>query len=159
MFMAAVRSVECVQSTEGRSMAQFANPFPGLIPNQKLTRDETVRFLRQDFAAEQEAAHLYEALRDATDNELVKISIQEIANDEKVHAGKFMRMIEALTGDEGKYLLQGVYEVNKEYETLTNSQANHSVNPNFNVVDSFGIEEDDIRKIAHKVASSILERK
>jgi rubrerythrin len=104
-------------------MAPFVDPFPGVIPDrltkEGMSKSELVRALRQDLAAEEEAVHLYESHIDASRNPLVNAALQEIANDEKVHAGKFLRLIEMLTGDEGEYLLQGADEADKTYQALS----------------------------------------
>jgi rubrerythrin len=124
---------------------QFIAPFSGIVPDQLqkegMTRNELVRALRQNLAAEEEAAHLYESHIDASHNELVNGALQEIANDEKVHAGKFLRLIEMLTGDEGKYLLQGANEADETYRQLPDAAKESFTDRNFNVLDPLGIME------------------
>ncbi len=93
-------------------MAEFVNPFSGKVPDRKLTAGELVRALRLDLAAEHEAVHTYMAHADATDNPLAKAVLIDIANEERVHAGEFARMISILTGDEDGFLSQGALEVN-----------------------------------------------
>ena len=38
-------------------MPEFLNPFTGVVPERKMTKEELVRALRQDLAAEHEAVH------------------------------------------------------------------------------------------------------
>ena len=92
-------------------MAQFIDPFTGVIPSRPLSDSELVRTLRMSLAAEHEAVHLYLAQADATTNKLAKKVLIDIANEERVHAGEFMRLIAILTGDENKYLAKGKKEV------------------------------------------------
>lgn len=126
-------------------MPQFINPFPGVVPDRLIydgmSNNELVRALRQDLAAEHEAAHLYESHIDASKNTLVNIALQEIANDEKVHAGKFLRLIEMLTGDEGRHLLQGANEADDTYRKLPSAAQGSLVHRDFNILDPLGITE------------------
>lgn len=94
-------------------MAEFASPFPGVVPDRKLTLRELTRGLRMMVAAEHEAVHLYEALADATDHPLAKEVLQDIANEERVHAGEFQRLLGILLPDEDGFLAKGAAEVNE----------------------------------------------
>jgi rubrerythrin len=93
-------------------MPEFLNPFTGMTPARKLTTSELVRAIRENVAAELEATHLYQAHADATDNEVAKKVLLDIADEERVHIGEFMRLIEILAPDEAKWLAQGAAEVN-----------------------------------------------
>ncbi len=94
-------------------MPEFLNPFSGRVPDRKLTTDELVRAIRLDLAAEHEAVHLYLAHAEATDNPLAKKVLIDIANEERVHAGEFGRLLSILTGDEDALLAQGAQEVDE----------------------------------------------
>ena len=93
-------------------MPSFLDPFVGVVPSRELTERELVRALRLSLSAEEEAIHLYEALADATTNELAKEVLQDIANEEKVHVGEFQRLLNIILNDEVKWLEQGASEVN-----------------------------------------------
>jgi rubrerythrin len=97
-------------------MPEFLNPFAGVVPDRKLSSRELTRALRLSLAAEEEAVHLYEALADAADNELAKKVLQDIADEEKVHAGEFQRLLNILLEDEGKFLAEGAAEVDEMAE-------------------------------------------
>ena len=99
-------------------MAEFVNPFPGMIPDRKLTARELVRSIRLSLTAEEEAVHLYEALADAADNELAKAVLQDIANEERVHAGEFQRLLNILVPDEEMFLNQGAAEVDEKARAI-----------------------------------------
>ena len=92
-------------------MPEFVNPFSGKVPERKLTPEELVRALRLDLAAEHEAVHTYLSHADAVDNPLAKAVLIDIANEERVHAGEFARLIAILTGDEDEHLRKGALEV------------------------------------------------
>jgi rubrerythrin len=92
-------------------MPEFVNPFSGKIPDRKLTKEELIRALRLDLAAEHEATHTYMAHAEATDNPLAKAVLIDIANEERVHVGEFARLIAILTGDEDEFLQKGTQEV------------------------------------------------
>ena len=92
-------------------MPEFVNPFSGKIPDRKLTKEELIRALRLDLAAEHEATHTYMAHAESTDNPLAKAVLIDIANEERVHVGEFARLIAILTGDEDEFLKKGTQEV------------------------------------------------
>jgi rubrerythrin len=94
-------------------MPEFANPFAGKIPDRKLTAGELVRAIRLDLAAEEEAVHQYMAQAEAADNDLARKVLEDIANEERQHAGEFLRLLQILTGDEDKWLADGAAEVDK----------------------------------------------
>lgn len=94
-------------------MPEFLNPFSGKLPERKLTTGELVRAIRQNLAAEHEAVHLYLAHASATDHELAKAVLREIADEERVHAGEFQRLLQILTGDEDQRLAEGAAEVDR----------------------------------------------
>ncbi|MFW6117201.1 MAG: ferritin family protein [Thermoproteota archaeon] len=96
-------------------MPDFVNPFVGNVPK-KMDKRELARALRLSLAAEEEAIHLYEALADATDNKLAKTVLQDIADEEKVHAGEFQRLLNILLPDEEKWLAEGEEEVDEMAE-------------------------------------------
>ncbi len=94
-------------------MPEFTNPFIGKVPDRKLTPDELIRAIRLNLAAEHEAVHIYMAHAEATDNPLAKKVLIDIANEERVHAGEFARLISILTGDEDSFLAEGAQEVDQ----------------------------------------------
>jgi len=91
-------------------MPDFFNPFSGMVPDRKLTKEELVRAIRLDIAGELEAIHGYMAHADATDNELAKAVLTDIANEERVHAGELQRLLAILTGED-EYQQKGKLEV------------------------------------------------
>jgi rubrerythrin len=91
-------------------MPDFPNPFSGMVPRQ-MTKSELIRALRLNLAAEEEAVSLYMAHADATDDELARKVLIDIANEERVHAGEFQELIRRLTSDEEQYLAEGAAEV------------------------------------------------
>ena len=99
-------------------MAEFINPFSGVTPGRKLTEREITRAVRLALSAEEEAVHLYEAIADATGNALVKEVMQDIADEERVHAGEFQRLLKVLLPDEEKLLAKGAAEVEEMAEKI-----------------------------------------
>ena len=93
-------------------MPEFTNPFIGVVPGRKMTDSELQRALRLDLSAEEEAVHLYLSHADATDNELAKKVLQDVADEERVHKGEFQRLISLLSKEEDSYLAEGTEEVN-----------------------------------------------
>jgi rubrerythrin len=93
-------------------MPEFTNPFIGVVPGRKMTDSELLRALRLDLSAEEEAVHLYLSQVDATDNELAKKVLQDVADEERVHKGEFQRLISLLSKEEDSFLAAGAAEVN-----------------------------------------------
>ena len=92
-------------------MAEFVNPFSGITPGRKLNDRELARAIRMCMAAEEEAVHMYEAMADASDNSLAAIVLQDIADEERVHAGEFQELLRILLPDEQQLLQTGTQEV------------------------------------------------
>jgi uncharacterized protein len=94
-------------------MPEFLDPFSGLTPARKMSARELTRALRLALAAEEEAIHLYEALADATDHPLAKKVLQDVANEEREHAGEFQRLLNILLPDEEQLMGHGAKEVDE----------------------------------------------
>ena len=95
-------------------MPEFANPFSGLKKDRKLTHAELIRAIRFMVAAEYEAIQLYMQLAESTDNELAIDVLKDIADEERVHAGEFLRLLKELEPDEEKFYREGAEEVKGE---------------------------------------------
>jgi rubrerythrin len=99
-------------------MPEFVNPFSGKVTERKLTIGELIRAIRLDLAAEHEAVHAYMAHAEATDHPLAKKVLIDIANEERVHAGEFARLLNILTGDEDTFMAKGAKEVDQMAASL-----------------------------------------
>lgn len=92
-------------------MPEFCDPFSVMKGDRKLTHDELVRAIRFMIAAEYEAIQLYQQTAESTDNELAKEVLLDIADEEKEHAGEFLRLLRELDPDEEKFYKEGYEEV------------------------------------------------
>ncbi len=99
-------------------MPEFANPFSGLAREKKLTHEELVRAIRTMVAAEYEAVQLYMQLAESIDDELAQEVLEDIADEERVHAGEFLRLLKHLAPDEEKYYQEGAQEVEELIQKL-----------------------------------------
>ena len=95
-------------------MPDFGNPFAGLKEDRKLTHEELVRAIRFMISAEYEAIQLYQQLAESIDNKLAIEVLEDIANEEKVHAGEFLRLLHELDPKESGYYQEGAEEVEAE---------------------------------------------
>lgn len=102
-------------------MPDFPDPFSGETPDRTLTFNELIRAIRLNLAAEQEAIHLYEALADATDNELAATVLQDIADEEREHTGEFYRLLDLLLPEDAELREDGAEEVDEMAEALQSS--------------------------------------
>jgi rubrerythrin len=95
-------------------MPEFGSPFSGLALDRKLTNEELVRAIRFMIAAEYEAIQLYMQLAESTDNRLAIEVLKDIADEERVHAGEFLRLLHELDPEEEKFYKEGAEEVEEE---------------------------------------------
>jgi len=95
-------------------MPNFGSPFSGLANERKLTNEELVRAIRFMVAAEYEATQLYMQLIDSTENKLAQKVLKDIADEELVHAGEFLRLLHELAPDEKQFYANGAKEVEEK---------------------------------------------
>ena len=99
-------------------MPDFGSPFAGMAADRKLTKEELVRAIRFMVAAEYEAVQMYMQLAESIDDKLAKEVLVDIADEERVHAGEFLRLLKYLAPDEEKFYDEGAQEVEEEIEKL-----------------------------------------
>jgi rubrerythrin len=99
-------------------MPEFGTPFSGLKKDRKVTKEELIRAIRFMVAAEYEAIQLYMQLAESTDNKLAQEVLRDIADEERVHAGEFLRLLKELAPDEQKFYDEGAGEVQEEIDKI-----------------------------------------
>ena len=99
-------------------MPEFGSPFSGLANDRLLTNEELVRAIRFSVAAEYEATQLYTQLAESTDNQLAVEVLKDIADEERVQAGEFLRLLRELAPDEEKFYARGAKEVEAEIKKM-----------------------------------------
>jgi len=99
-------------------MPEFGSPFSGLAHGRKLTKAELIRAMRFLVAAEYEAVQMYMQLAESIDNKLAAEVLEDIANEERVHAGEFLRLLKELAPDEEKFYAEGAREVEEEIKKV-----------------------------------------
>ena len=99
-------------------MPDFGQPFSGLKHDRKLTDTELIRAIRFMVSAEYEAIQMYMQLAESTDNKLAIDVLTDIADEERVHAGEFLRLLHELAPDEQKYYAEGAKEVEDEIDKM-----------------------------------------
>ena len=73
-------------------MPSFGSPFSGLAKDKNISHEELVRAIRFMIAAEYEATQMYMQLAESTGHPLAIKVLTEIADEERVHAGEFLRL-------------------------------------------------------------------
>ena len=99
-------------------MPEFGSPFSGLANDRKLTHEELIRAIRFSAAAEFEATQLYTQLAESIDNKLAITVLREIAEEELVHVGEFLRLLHELAPEENKFYAKGAREVEEKIEKM-----------------------------------------
>lgn len=98
-------------------MPTFGSPFSGLAHDKRnLTHEELVRAIRFMVASEYEATQMYMQLAESIDHQLAIKVLTEIANEERVHAGEFLRLLHELSPDEARFYAEGAKEVAEKIE-------------------------------------------
>ena len=104
-------------------MPEFTNAFSGLKENRKLTHGELVRAIRFMIAAEYEAIQLYTQLAASIDDKLAQEVLWDISNEEKEHAGEFLRLLQVLAPDEQGFYDEGMGETNEKIDKLNQADS------------------------------------
>jgi rubrerythrin len=99
-------------------MPKFGSPFSGLANDRKLTKPELVRAVRFMVSAEYEAVQMYTQLAESADDKLAVEVLKDIADEERVHAGEFLRLLHELAPDEQKFYADGAGEVEEEIKKM-----------------------------------------
>ncbi len=99
-------------------MPEFGSPFSGLAKDKKISKEELIRAIRFMISAEYEAVQLYMQLAESTDNQLAQDVLKDIADEERVHAGEFLRLLQELAPDEQKFYDEGKEEVEEEIKKM-----------------------------------------
>jgi rubrerythrin len=97
-------------------MPDFGSSLSGLASDRKLTDKELIRAIRFMIAAEYEATQMYTQLAESTDNKLAIAVLKDIAGEELVHAGEFLRLLHELAPEEKKFYAKGAKEVEEAIE-------------------------------------------
>jgi rubrerythrin len=107
-------------------MPEFAAPFSGLASERKLTPEELIRAIRYSIAAEYEAVQLYMQLAESIDDELASEVLKDVADEERVHAGEFLRLLKTLAPDEEKLYAEGAEEVEEMMNKMKSGETERS---------------------------------
>ena len=99
-------------------MPDFGTPFAGLANARKLSDVELVRAIRFMMAGEFEATQLYTQLAESTDNKLAAAVLRDIADEERVHAGEFLRLLYELAPEEALFHAEGAKEVEEKMKKM-----------------------------------------
>src|SRR4051794_16114372 len=102
-------------------MPEFSSPFAGLASDRKLSREELLRAIRFNIAAEYEAVQLYMQLAESIDDPLAIKVLRDVADEELVHAGEFLNLVKYLSPDEERFYRKGEEEVEEMMEELQSS--------------------------------------
>lgn len=99
--------------------ASFTDMKTTLLPEgETVSRSEVTRLIRQGLAAEQDAIHIYEFIRDVCGDNLIKESMKHIADEERVHVGELQALLEYLLEDEKEMIEEGFEEFEETKEKV-----------------------------------------
>lgn len=93
------------------SRSSSGTAFTGMVAERKLTKSELIREIREMICSEYEAIKLYTQLAESTDDTVSKAVLLDIAQEEIVHAGEFLRLLKYLHPEEETFYQKGTKEV------------------------------------------------
>ena len=102
-------------------MVDFSTAFSVKASDRMLTHQELVRSIRLMVTDEYEAVSIYTQLAESTDNELARRLLIDIADEERVHAGEFLKLLSVLAPDVTALYAQGAAEVEEIMATMASS--------------------------------------
>jgi len=132
-------------------MPDFGNAFSGLASGRTLTHEELVRAVRFMVAAEYEAVQMYVQLAESTGNELVKRVLMDIADEEIVHAGEFLRLLKELAPREETLYAEGAMEVQEMIDSLAGAAGEPAAQ-------SAGAEASDMPETPSLTVGSLIDK-
>jgi len=91
-------------------MPSFGSPFSGFSADHKLTHEELVRAVRFLVASEYEATQMYTQLAESIDDPFAQAVLKDVADEERVHAGQFLKLLYHLAPDEEALYKKGAKE-------------------------------------------------
>jgi len=94
-------------------MADFGNPFSGMNSDRPLNKEELIRAMRFSIAAEYEAVQLYTQLADSITDPKAQKVLRDVAEEEIVHAGEFLKVLKDLNPEESDLYEKGEKEVSR----------------------------------------------
>ena len=96
-------------------MPNFSHAFSGNKCERTLSETELIRAIRFSIASEFEAIQLYEQLAESIVNKTAKQILLDIAEEEKEHAGEFLKLLEILNPNEIEAYEDGKSEVEEKF--------------------------------------------
>ena len=92
-------------------MPEFASALTMLPKERKLSHEDLVRAVRFMVAAEYEAVQIYMQVAESTDNELAQAVLKDVSEEELIHAGEFLHLLNQLEPSEQQCYARGADEV------------------------------------------------
>ncbi len=100
------------------ALPAFENAKATFKIGEKLSNEELIRAVRYFIAAEYEAVQMYTQVAEITDNKLAKAVLLDIAEEELVHAGEFLRLLKEISPTDWERYEEGFKEVEEIVEKL-----------------------------------------
>ena len=91
-------------------MPNFSTPFGVKKCDKKLTPEEVIRAIRFSIASEYEAIQIYEEIIESVNCQKTIQVLNEIIEDEKIHVGNFLHLLNDLSTNEMEAYKEGCKE-------------------------------------------------
>ena len=107
------RLIKHVEKHEKDAM-DFTSIAPLLEPGEPLNDQELIRAIRLSISAEEDAVSIYSLIADSTKNKDIAALVRDIANEEKIHASEFAKILMTLDGKEKEFFHKGLEEAEEK---------------------------------------------
>jgi rubrerythrin len=91
-------------------MAELTDDLKSILEIRQLSEQELIRAIRVGIKGEIDAIHLYDMIAEATSNEKVSKIMKDVAKEERVHVGEFMRVLQEVFPEEMEDYNKGASE-------------------------------------------------
>jgi len=99
------------KSKRRTTMPEFTTSFTVKKSDRKLTKEELTRAIRFSVAAEYEAVQIYQQIAESIDDKAAIKVLNDVAEEELVHAGEFLKLLYHLSPEEERFYKEGFEEV------------------------------------------------
>src|SRR6056297_2687466 len=98
-------------------MSEVTNDLKSILQVKELNEQELIRAIRVGIKAEIDAIHLYDMIAEATSNEKVSEVMRDVAKEERVHIGEFLRVLQDIYPQEMEDYNEGASEVEEIFSS------------------------------------------
>lgn len=101
-------------------MSEITEDLKSILSTDTLSKEEVIRAIRVGIKAEIDAIHLYDMIAESVDDENIKKVMEDVAKEERVHIGEFLRLLQEIYPQEMKDYNEGASEAEELMQSYSN---------------------------------------